>query len=72
MDKDEAFCPQRGKKYEESRMTNVLLWAPGLLWFYYLLFGYSPRHISHFNPVFVSFFDIEKDNHYSQVRVNLS
>ncbi|CAF1102613.1 unnamed protein product [Adineta steineri] len=50
MDKDEAFYPLRGETYKESRMTNIILWVPGLVWFYYLICGYSPRFVSHFNP----------------------
>ncbi len=32
-------------------MDEILLWLPGLGWFYYLYFGYTPRTINHFNPV---------------------
>lgn len=65
MDKDEAFQPIRGETYQESRMTNLILWAPGFVWFYYLLCGYSPRHVSHFNPVIIYFYEIEKDIDYT-------
>ncbi|CAF3989382.1 unnamed protein product [Adineta steineri] len=59
MDKDEAFYPLRGETYKESRMTNIILWVPGLVWFYYLICGYSPRFVSHFNP-FELIFDKQK------------
>jgi hypothetical protein len=67
MDKDEAFYPQRGETYKESRMTNIILWAPGFVWFYYLVCGYSPRNMSHFNPVIVCSFDTEKDIYHSAI-----
>jgi acyl-lipid omega-3 desaturase len=51
MDKDEAYYPTRGGTYDGSWKSKVVLWAPGITWFHYLLWGYSPRGISHFNPV---------------------
>jgi hypothetical protein len=32
-------------------MDDILFWLPGIGWFYYLINGYSPRPINHFNPV---------------------
>ncbi|UJR20058.1 hypothetical protein I4U23_023192 [Adineta vaga] len=56
MEKDEAFCPQRDGIYEESIMNDFFLWTPGLSWFHYLVNGYAPRYVSHFNPVITRFF----------------
>jgi omega-3 fatty acid desaturase (delta-15 desaturase) len=51
IDKDEVFYPQRGVSHEPSFMDDLLFWFPGIGWFYYLFCGYTPRPISHFNPV---------------------
>jgi omega-3 fatty acid desaturase (delta-15 desaturase) len=51
IDKDEMFYPQRGVAHEPSLMDDILFWLPGIGWFYYLFFGYTPRTINHFNPV---------------------
>jgi hypothetical protein len=51
MDKDEVFYPHRGSPYDPSLWDDILLWFPGIAWFYYLLNGYAPRTINHFNPV---------------------
>ena len=51
MDKDEAFYPYRIETCELNWSNKVIQWAPGFIWFHYLLFGYSPRNVSHFNPV---------------------
>ncbi|CAF4046975.1 unnamed protein product [Rotaria sp. Silwood2] len=50
IDKDEIFYPQRGVYYEPSLLDDILFWFPGIGWFYYLINGYSPRTINHFNP----------------------
>jgi omega-3 fatty acid desaturase (delta-15 desaturase) len=50
IDKDEVFYPQRGSVHEPSLMDDILFWLPGIGWFYYLINGYSPRPINHFNP----------------------
>jgi omega-3 fatty acid desaturase (delta-15 desaturase) len=50
IDKDEIFYPQRGISHEPSLTDDILFWFPGLGWFYYLFFGYTPRTINHFNP----------------------
>ncbi|CAF5173083.1 unnamed protein product [Rotaria magnacalcarata] len=50
IDKDEIFYPQRGSPFEPSLIDDILSWLPGIGWFYYLLNGYSPRTINHFNP----------------------
>ncbi|CAF2413970.1 unnamed protein product [Rotaria sp. Silwood2] len=50
IDKDEVFYPQRGIEYQPSFTDDLLFWFPGLGWFYYLFFGYTPRTINHFNP----------------------
>ena len=51
MDKDEIFYPTRGEPHEPSLSDDLLLWFPGIGWFYYLWFGYSPRTVNHYNPV---------------------
>jgi omega-3 fatty acid desaturase (delta-15 desaturase) len=51
IDKDEIFYPQRGVNYEPSLLDDILFWFPGIGWFYYLFFGYTPRTINHFNPL---------------------
>jgi acyl-lipid omega-3 desaturase len=51
MDKDEAYYPFRDDTEEQNWTDKVIQWAPGIIWFRYLLVGYSPRNISHFNPV---------------------
>lgn len=51
MDKDEIFYPTRGEPHEHSTFDDLLLWFPGIGWFYYLWFGYSPRTVNHYNPV---------------------
>ncbi|CAF1146490.1 unnamed protein product [Adineta ricciae] len=51
IDKDEVFYPQRGVPYKPSFTDNFLLWFPGLGWFHYIVFGYAPRPINHFNPL---------------------
>jgi omega-3 fatty acid desaturase (delta-15 desaturase) len=51
IDKDEIFYPQRGINYEPSLLDDILFWFPGIGWFYYLFFGYTPRTINHFNPL---------------------
>ena len=51
MDKDEAYYPQRGETYHGNWASRVILWAPGLVWFYYLIRGDSRRGTNHFNPV---------------------
>jgi len=51
MDKDEVFYPHRGSPYDPSLWDDILLWFPGIAWFYYLLNGYAPRTINHYNPV---------------------
>ncbi|CAF3783767.1 unnamed protein product [Rotaria sordida] len=50
IDKDEIFYPQRGIYYEPSLLDDILFWFPGIGWFYYLINGYAPRTINHFNP----------------------
>jgi omega-3 fatty acid desaturase (delta-15 desaturase) len=50
IDKDEVFYPQRNSHNEESLLDDILLWFPGIGWFYYLINGYSTRPINHFNP----------------------
>jgi hypothetical protein len=51
MDKDEAYQPKRGETRDESWASKVILWTPGLVWFYYLIYGDSSHGINHFNPV---------------------
>jgi len=51
IDKDEVFYPQRGIKYEPSIRDNIFLWFPGVGWFYYIIFGYTPRTVNHLNPL---------------------
>jgi len=50
MDKDEVFYPQRNVVYEPSYLDKLLLWLPGIGWFYYLKYGYCPRNVDHYNP----------------------
>ncbi|CAF3361808.1 unnamed protein product [Rotaria sp. Silwood1] len=50
IEKDEIFYPQRGLYYEPSLLDDILFWFPGIGWFYYLINGYSPRTVNHFNP----------------------
>ncbi|CAF0949713.1 unnamed protein product [Adineta steineri] len=50
IDKDEVFYPQRGAVHEASFKNYLLYWLPGIGWFHYLIFGYRPRGINHFNP----------------------
>jgi omega-3 fatty acid desaturase (delta-15 desaturase) len=50
IDKDEVFYPKRGEVHEDSLMDDIFFWLPGLGWFYYLIFGYTPRTVNHFNP----------------------
>lgn len=57
IDKDEVFYPQRGIVFEPSIWDDVLLWFPGIGWFYYLIRGYAPRPINHFNPFEPLFYD---------------
>jgi omega-3 fatty acid desaturase (delta-15 desaturase) len=57
IDKDEVFYPQRGAHYEHSVWDDILFWLPGIGWFYYLINGYSPRPINHFNPFEPLFYD---------------
>ncbi|CAF1337518.1 unnamed protein product [Rotaria magnacalcarata] len=57
IDKDEVFYPQRGETYRPSFKDDLLFWLPGLGWFYYLLCGYSPRSINHFNPFEALFYN---------------
>jgi hypothetical protein len=51
MDKDEAYYPKHGETYDQGWTSKIILWAPGLVWFYYLICGNSPRGSNHFNPV---------------------
>jgi len=44
------FYPQRGAPNKPSFVDDILFLFPGLGWFNYLLFGYTPRTINHFNP----------------------
>jgi hypothetical protein len=46
-----VFFPQRGIKHEESLADDIFFWFPGIGWFYYLVNGYAPRTVNHFNPV---------------------
>ncbi len=55
------FYPQRDVAYEPSLYTDIVLWFPGIAWFYYLFNGYPPRTINHFNPV-KNFFEFGKNN----------
>nr|ATV93532.1 omega-3 desaturase-like 2 [Adineta vaga] len=66
MEKDEAFCPQRDGIYEESIMNDFFLWTPGLSWFHYLVNGYAPRYVSHFNP-----FEIIFEKHIIKISISL-
>ncbi|CAF1025502.1 unnamed protein product [Adineta steineri] len=50
IDKDEVFYPQQGEAHEDSLMDDIFFWFPGVGWFYYLIKGYSPRTVNHFNP----------------------
>ncbi|CAF1248878.1 unnamed protein product, partial [Didymodactylos carnosus] len=62
IDKDEVFYPQRLITTDDELSTNktyvidavnsagVPYFGFGIGWFYYLVFGYSPRKINHFNP----------------------
>ena len=51
IDKEEVFYPKRGESYEPSILNEILRWLPGTSWFYYLMRGYAPRPVNHFNPV---------------------
>ena len=51
IDKDEVFYPARGRRGEPTYFDQILLWFPGLGWFYYLWFGYRPRAVNHYNLV---------------------
>ena len=51
IDKDEVFYPQRGTTNEPSLADDIFYWLPGFGWFHYLIKGYSPRTVNHFNPV---------------------
>lgn len=50
IDKEEVFYPKRGETYVPCILNEILLWLPGTSWFYYLLKGYAPRPVNHFNP----------------------
>ncbi len=51
MDKDEAFYPLRIEPYKRPWYEDILVYAPGLAWFRYLISGYGFKQINHFNPV---------------------
>jgi len=79
IDKDEVFYPQRiteleAKKEKESPVAktssvlNVPYFGVGIGWFYYLICGYSPRTINHFNP----FDPIFYNKHFTGVMISLS
>ncbi|CEG48398.1 fatty acid desaturase [Plasmopara halstedii] len=48
IDRDEIFYPQR--KADDHPLSRNLTLALGIAWFVYLLEGYPPRRINHFNP----------------------
>lgn len=48
IDKDEIFFPMRESE-DRPKTRNVIKFVP-LGWFIYLIFGYSPRVVYHFNP----------------------
>ncbi|CAF0898882.1 unnamed protein product [Didymodactylos carnosus] len=62
IDKDEVFYPRRLKAVDDELSKNMdkigerrrSFQAPyfglGIGWFYYLVFGYAPRPVNHFNP----------------------
>ncbi|CAF1106624.1 unnamed protein product [Rotaria sordida] len=50
MDKDEGYHPKRGETCDTSWTSKVILWTPGLVWFYYLTCGDSSHGVNHFNP----------------------
>jgi len=68
MDKDEIFYPNRitdleAKQEEQPSLTksklssiNVPYFGVGAAWFYYLIYGYSPRTVNHFNPFLPIFY----------------
>lgn len=47
-DKDEVFYPKRESEYDGGQ--HVELFGLGFAWYVYLVLGYSPRTICHFNP----------------------
>ena len=58
LDKDEVFYPQRKSEIEENCYKNAHLNLPvppgfglSIGWFTYLIKGYCPRHVNHFNPL---------------------
>ncbi|CAF0862352.1 unnamed protein product [Adineta ricciae] len=57
IDKDEVFYPHRGEPYEPSISDDIFFWFPGIGWFYYIVYGYAPRTVSHFNPFQPIFYD---------------
>lgn len=50
IDKDEVFYPQRGVQHDNSLYDEIFSWFPGVGWYYYLVNGYHPRTVNHFNP----------------------
>lgn len=48
IDKDEVFYPKRESFSDGSKYVE--LFGLGFAWFMYLVTGYSPRNICHFNP----------------------
>lgn len=48
IDKDEVFYPKRKSQYAGGE--QVPLFGLGFAWFVYLVTGYSPRAICHYNP----------------------
>lgn len=49
IDRDEIFYPQRNG--DEHALSRSLTLSAGLAWFAYLVFGFPPRKLNHFNPV---------------------
>lgn len=49
IDKDEIFYPQR--RAEQHALSRNLVLSLGSAWFAYLVSGFPPRTVNHFNPV---------------------
>lgn len=49
IDRDEIFYPQR--RHEEHALARNLVVSMGAAWFAYLVEGFPPRKVNHFNPV---------------------
>ncbi|CAF4494837.1 unnamed protein product [Rotaria socialis] len=55
IDKDEAYYPLRIESYKHTWIEDNLVYAPGLAWFHYLIFGYGSRKINHFNLCYLMY-----------------